>query len=163
MVVYLALGSNLGDRETNLKSALLGLEVRGVQIRRRASLYLTEPRDVLDQPWFLNTVVQADTSLLPEALLAVCLDVEEENLRQRAADKGPRTIDIDIIFYGTHIIQKPGLVVPHPRFSNRRFVLGPLAEIAGEFVDPVSGKTIRQLLEASTDIGEVRRLESRSF
>src|SRR5262249_20265547 len=113
MVVYLALGSNLGDREANLKSAARGLEIRGVHIRRRASLYLTEPRDVLNQPWFLNTVVEADTSLLPEALLAVCLDVEEENQRQRSTDKGPRTVDIDIIFYGTQIIQKPGLVVPH--------------------------------------------------
>ena len=163
MIVYLALGSNLGDCEANLRSAMQGLSVRGVEIRRCASLYLTEPRDVVDQPWFLNTVIEANTSLLPEALLTACLAVEEENLRLRSSNKGPRTVDIDIIFYGTEIIRRPGLVVPHPRFSNRRFVLDPLAEIASEFVDPVSGKSIRQLLDASTDSGEVRRLGSLLF
>ena len=163
MIVYLALGSNLGDCEANLRSAMQGLSVRGVEIRRCASLYLTEPRDVVDQPWFLNTVIEANTSLLPEALLTACLAVEEENLRLRSSNKGPRTVDIDIIFYGTEIIRRPGLVVPHPRFSNRRFVLDPLAEVAPEFVDPVSGKSIRQLLDASTDAGEVRRLGSLLF
>ena len=158
MIVYLALGSNLGDREQYLRSAVDGLSRREVHIVRAASIYSTEPREVRDQPWFLNTAIEGNTSLSPEALLQTCLAIEEENHRKRDMDKGPRTLDIDIIFYGNEIIRTPDLSIPHPHFSDRRFVLEPLAEIAPEFVDPVSGKTIRQLLAATPDKAEVRRL-----
>ena len=151
MIIFLALGSNLGDREEHLRSAVRGLQKRGIEIVRCASIYSTEPREVLDQPWFLNTVLEANTTLRPEELLHACLEVEKENFRERNTSKGPRTVDIDILFYGNELVQKPGLTIPHPNFSSRRFVLAPLAEIAPDFVDPGSGKTIRQLLDACSD------------
>ena len=157
MRIYLALGSNLGDRESFLRAAVAGLSSSGVEVLKCASIYSTAPRDVLDQPWFLNTVVEANTSVEAEGLLENCLAIEKENLRKRNTGKGPRTLDIDIIFYGNEIIRKPGLVVPHPQFAVRRFVLEPLAEIAGDFVDPVSRKTIRELLAATPDTTEVCR------
>ncbi len=155
MRVYLALGSNLGDREKYLRAAVIGLAGRGVRMSRSASLYSTEPRDVLDQPWFLNTVIEGDTLLAPEELLNACLQVEQDNLRVRGARKGPRTLDIDIIFYGSEVIRKPGLMIPHPLFAARRFVLAPLAEIAAGVIDPRTGKTIQELLEACADASAV--------
>jgi 2-amino-4-hydroxy-6-hydroxymethyldihydropteridine diphosphokinase len=156
--VYLALGSNLGDREEHLRSAIRGLAKRGMDIIRCASVYSTEPREVLDQPWFLNTVLEVRTDLTPDELLRTCLEVEKENHRTRDTNKGPRTLDIDILFYGNEVIRKPGLSIPHPAFSGRRFVLAPLAEIAPDFVDPTSGKTVGQLLEACTDAATVTRV-----
>src|SRR5262245_37669707 len=128
--VYLALGSNLGDRAAYLRAAIRGLAERSVNIVRCASVYSTEPRDVIDQPWFLNTAVEADTTLEPAELLAVCLQIERENDRTRAAVKGPRTLDIDILFYGHDVMRRAELTIPHPSLSSRRFVLAPLAEIA---------------------------------
>jgi 2-amino-4-hydroxy-6-hydroxymethyldihydropteridine diphosphokinase len=157
MRIYLALGSNLGDREGYLRSGIHGLATRGVQPLRSASVYTTEPREVLQQPWFLNTVIEGDTALSAEALLGVCLAVEQENLRTRDTSKGPRTLDIDIIFYGSEIIRETGLTVPHPEFANRRFVLAPLAEIAPQFRDPVSRKTVRDLLESCPDHAVVQQ------
>ena len=162
MRVYIALGSNLGNREEYLRAAVRGLSERQVDITGTASVYSTAPRDVLDQPRFLNTAIEADTTLSPQELLAACLDIEKKNNRVRAAaigtrsiNKGPRTLDIDIIFYGAEIIRTPDLTIPHPRFALRRFVLVPLAEIAPNFVDPVSGKTIAELLAHCPDEGEV--------
>lgn len=156
VIAYLALGSNLGDRQAYLESAIHSLSRHGVLVLRSASVYLTEPHEVLDQPWFLNTVVEANTSLGPEQLLEACLAVEQENSRKRSGMKDARTLDIDIIFYGDTVLKKPGLAIPHPAFRSRRFVLEPLAEIAPDFVDPVSSKTVRQLLEAASDPTEVR-------
>ncbi len=158
MLVYLALGSNLGERELHLKSAISGLCSHDVKIIRCASIYSTEPKEVLSQPWFLNTAVEGNTSLDPAALLRACIAVEETNSRKRTISKGPRTLDIDIIFYGNEIVRKPGLVIPHPHFFKRRFVLEPLAEIAADFVDPRSHKTVRQLLEDTPDVAQVHRI-----
>src|SRR5262249_19073007 len=136
--VYLALGSNLGDREKYLDAGIHGLASHGIEIVRCASIYSTEPREVLDQPWFLNTALEATTYLTPNELLRLCLDVERENHRVRDSHKGPRTLDIDIIFYGNKIIREPHLTIPHPGLFSRRFVLAPLAEIAADFLDPVT-------------------------
>ncbi|MBI4475318.1 MAG: 2-amino-4-hydroxy-6-hydroxymethyldihydropteridine diphosphokinase [Acidobacteria bacterium] len=157
MRIYLALGSNLGDRESYLRAGLAGLAKRGIQILRCASVYSAEPKDVLDQPWFLNTVILGSTTLSPRELLHACLDVEAESGRRRNGTKGPRTLDIDIIFYDSLIVNENGIAVPHPRFAERRFVLVPLAELSPDFVDPISGKTIRNLLLMSTDAAEVQR------
>ena len=156
MRVYLALGSNLGDRRGYLESAVYSLSRHGVEVRRSASVYLTEPHDLPGQPWFLNTVLEASTSLNPEELLQACLNVEEEHLRTRTDIKTSRTLDIDILFYGDMVLRKTGLIIPHPSFASRRFVLEPLAEIAPDFIDPVSGKAIRVLLREAGDSTEVR-------
>ena len=164
MIVYLALGSNIGDREAHLRAAIRALPAHRIDILRCASVYSTAPREVLDQPWFLNTVVQADTSLSPGDLLAACLDIERENHRTRDHPKGPRTLDIDIVFYGREIVRKPGLNIPHPSFSARRFVLAPLAEIAPDFPDPLTGETIRQVLARCADKATVTRVsDARAF
>jgi 2-amino-4-hydroxy-6-hydroxymethyldihydropteridine diphosphokinase len=158
MRVYIALGSNLGSREEYLRSGIRGLVHRRVDVTRTAALYSTAPRDVLDQPWFLNTAIEADTHLSPAELLSTCLEIEKENDRIRGATavKGPRTLDLDIIFYGSEIVRGPTLTIPHPSFSVRRFVLVPLAEIASGFIDPISGQTIADLLEHCPDHAEVR-------
>jgi 2-amino-4-hydroxy-6-hydroxymethyldihydropteridine diphosphokinase len=154
VIVYLALGSNLGDRRSYLEAGIAGLERRDVQVLRSASVYSTEPRDLIG-PWFLNTVVEANTILAPEQLLEACLAVERENSRKRTGVKASRTLDVDIILYGGLTVSGPGLSIPHPAFRNRRFVLEPLAEIVPDFVDPATGKTIRELLDAVTDAGQV--------
>jgi 2-amino-4-hydroxy-6-hydroxymethyldihydropteridine diphosphokinase len=160
MIVYLALGSNLGDRQAYLASAIDGLSRRGVQIVRTASLYSTEPHHMPGQPWFLNTVAEANTSLPPGQLLEICLAVEENNFRKRTGKNESRTLDIDIVFYGDTILKEPGLSIPHPQFQTRRFVLAPLAEIAPDFIDPVSGKTVRELLENVNDSAAIHRFGS---
>ena len=156
MIVYLALGSNLGDRQAYLLSGIDGLSRQGVQITRSASLYSTEPQNMAGLPWFLNTVVEANTLLSAQQLLETCLAVEAKNFRRRTGKKESRTLDIDIIFYGDRVVNKAGLSIPHPEFRNRRFVLEPLAEIAPDFVDPVSGKTVRELAECVNDPGAVQ-------
>lgn len=151
MDIYLGLGSNLGDRESQLRAALTSLNNNGVRVVRSASVYLTEPRDYADQPWFLNTVVQADTELEPQDLLQRCLRIEREAGRNRTTPNGPRTLDIDIVFYADRVIDLPGLTIPHPRYAGRRFVLEPLAEIAPNLIDPKRGVRVRDLLEQSSD------------
>jgi 2-amino-4-hydroxy-6-hydroxymethyldihydropteridine diphosphokinase len=130
---------------------------RGIHIVRCASIYETEPHGVKDQPWFLNTAVEIETDLDPLPLLDVCLTIEQDHGRVRDHTGGPRTLDLDIIFHENRIIRLPNLSVPHPRFAIRRFVLVPLAEIAAAFVDPVSGKTIAELLDVTPDATRVDR------
>jgi 2-amino-4-hydroxy-6-hydroxymethyldihydropteridine diphosphokinase len=156
MIVYLGLGSNLGDRESHLRSAIRTLRPRGLTFKRCASLYWTEPRDIPDQPWFLNTVVEAGTDLDPVALLQECLRAEQNAGRVRHLSKGPRTLDIDILLCGSQVIQTPELVVPHPRLSERRFVLVPLVELEPELQDPLTKTSVKSLLESCADPGVVR-------
>ena len=146
--VYLGIGSNVGDREANLREALERLEAAGIRVARRSSIYETEPRDLRDQPWFLNAVVEVETDLFPLQLFAHIQNVEREMGRRRLTPKGPRNIDIDILFYGRSVIDTADLQVPHPRIAQRRFVLEPFSEIASEFRHPVSGKTAREMLAA---------------
>lgn len=147
--IYLSLGSNLGDREGNLRQAIALLDAPGLRILRVSSLYETEPMEVRDQPWFLNLVVEAETGLFPKLLLARIRKIELELGRKRVRPKGPRTIDIDILLYGESVIDAAELIVPHPRLTERRFVLEPLAELVPDLRHPVNRRTIRELLAAT--------------
>ena len=147
--VYLSLGSNLGDRDAHLAAAIEPLEAAGIQIKRRSSIYETEPQDRREQPWFLNMVLEVETDLLPLEVLARIQKIEMELGRKRDVPQGPRTIDIDILFYGSSVITTPELEIPHPSMAARRFVLEPLAELAPNLRHPMLGKTIRELLPAT--------------
>jgi len=130
---YIALGSNLGDREQTLQDAVEALRAEaGVEVAAVSSLIETEPVGFLDQPRFVNGVVALDTTLPPAVLLALLLDVERRfgRTREGVPAQGPRTLDLDLLLYGDEVIDEPGLQVPHPRMHERPFVLGPLAEIA---------------------------------
>lgn len=127
--VYLALGANLGDRRANLEEAIRRLTDAGVVVARRSEVHETEPQYVLDQPKFLNMAVEAATALSPWELLAVIKRTEKEMGRVKVVDKGPRIIDIDILLYEGMLLEEPRLTIPHPRMSEREFVLVPLAEL----------------------------------
>ena len=157
-IVYLGLGSNLGDREATLETALRALESPHLHIRRVSPVYETEPMDVPGQQWFLNMVAEAETDLFPLQLLRRTAAVEAELGRRRSVPKGPRTIDIDILLFGNSVVTMPDLEIPHPRFRDRRFVLAPLADLAPELRDPVTRKTVRELL-AELRGQAVRKLE----
>ena len=157
---FLALGSNVGDREANLRTAVTLLQDDEIRVRRGSSLYETAPQELLDQPSFLNAVLEVETSLFPMQLLARVREIERKMGRRRVTPKGPRNIDIDILFYGRNVIATAELEVPHPRIAQRRFVLEPLAEIAPDFRHHLTGKTAREML-AKLEPQGVRRLEAR--
>jgi 2-amino-4-hydroxy-6-hydroxymethyldihydropteridine diphosphokinase len=155
--VFLGLGSNLGDRAAAIDAALLELGQRGFETLRRSATWLTEPVGGPPQGWFLNAAVAGETQLSPEALLAACLETERALGRVRTVRDGPRTIDVDLLLYGERRLEQPGLVVPHPRLHERRFVLAPLAEIAPELVHPALQATIGELLARCPDTSHVER------
>jgi 2-amino-4-hydroxy-6-hydroxymethyldihydropteridine diphosphokinase len=145
--VYLALGSNLGDRRHNLEAALQALPPE-VTVTAVSQLYETAPAYVLDQPAFLNLVVEAETALSPTELLAHLQRIEKGLGRERTLRYGPRLIDLDILFYEAQVLDLPGLTIPHPRLHERSFVLRPLADIARDFIHPILKRPIRALLAA---------------
>jgi 2-amino-4-hydroxy-6-hydroxymethyldihydropteridine diphosphokinase len=146
-IVYLSLGSNLGDRVHNLNTAIERLETLG-RVLTVSSFYETEPVGYADQPWFLNCAAKLDTEKMPKQLLSGILDLEQRMGRRRIQKNGPRMIDIDILLFGHAIIDTAKLIVPHPAMHQRRFVLEPLAEIAPDLRHPVFKTTIRELREA---------------
>lgn len=155
-LAYLGLGSNVGDKRQNLRRARERLQTESVRIVRTSSLYKTSPVEYLEQDWFLNQVLAVETLFDAFQLLAHCLRVENEGGRARTIPKGPRTIDIDLLFYNQAIIRQADLVVPHPRAAERKFVLQPMAEIAPDYVHPVLQKSIQQLLaERDSDVAKV--------
>jgi 2-amino-4-hydroxy-6-hydroxymethyldihydropteridine diphosphokinase len=155
-VVYLSLGSNVGARDQNLNAAIAALPGAGVQVLRGSSFYETEPVDYLDQAWFLNCVVEGKTELPPLDLLRGLRAIEARMGSKKSIAKGPRLIDIDILLYGQETMDASELQVPHPRMTQRRFVLAPLAEIAPELRHPSWSGTVQELLAETPDKSEVR-------
>jgi 2-amino-4-hydroxy-6-hydroxymethyldihydropteridine diphosphokinase len=150
--LYLALGSNIGDRAANLEAAIAALnpEVRTVE---RSPIYITPPWGYTDQADFLNMVIRADTDLAPDELLRFLKVLEKELGRTPNFKNGPRVIDLDIIFYDDLNLAAPNLNIPHPHMAERAFVLVPLAAMAPELRHPVTGRTMRELAEAIDQSG----------
>jgi 2-amino-4-hydroxy-6-hydroxymethyldihydropteridine diphosphokinase len=145
-IAYLGLGSNLGEREALLRSALDALQAPELRLRRVSSLYETEPMGLREQAWFLNLVAEFESDLFPRQLLRRCQRVERQLGRKRIVVNGPRTIDIDVLLFGNSVIGTGDLEVPHPRFRERRFVLAPLAELNAGLRDPLTGQSVAELL-----------------
>ena len=144
-MVYLSLGSNVGDREENLRAAIARLSPLG-ELVAVSSFYETEPMEFRAQPWFLNCAVALKTVLLPQQFLSRMLKIEQEMGRRRTRLKGPRTIDIDLLLFGNSVVHTPRLAVPHPALHQRRFVLEPLAELVPDLRHPWTRQTIREML-----------------
>ena len=147
---YLGLGSNVGDREENLRAAIERLRAV-VQVLRISPVYETDPVEFTEQRRFLNLVVEAETELFPMQLLTRTARVERELGRVRTVAKGPRTIDIDILLYGKTAVRSGRLEIPHPRMAERRFVLAPLADLAPDLRHPVNRRTVREMLDAAPE------------
>jgi 2-amino-4-hydroxy-6-hydroxymethyldihydropteridine diphosphokinase len=155
--VFLGLGTNLGDREANLRGALAALSKR-VDIQRVSSVYQSEPVGFLDQPDFWNIVVSAETQLEPHALLDALLDVERELGRERSFRNAPRLIDIDLLLYGEDVVSTDRVQIPHPRMGERAFVLLPLVELEPALRDPATGASYADRL-AEGGLERIERVE----
>ena len=155
--VYLALGSNIGDREQNLCEAIRLLGTANIRITKISSTYETEPVDYLEQPWFLNAVLEAQTAVPPTQLLGIVRAIESQMGSKKPFAKGPRLIDLDILLYDHETIATPDLQVPHPRMLQRNFVLVPLAEIAPTLRHSSWPATAAELLSRSPDPSIVRK------
>lgn len=159
--VFVGLGSNMGDRLGFLQKAVKALEdAPGLTLRSVSSVYETEPVGKKDQPQFLNAVVELSCSMAARECLAKLKETEHTIGRTPSERWGPREIDLDLLYFHDTIIDGPHLAVPHPGVAQRRFVLEPLAEIAADFIDPVRGRSIRELLESCTDVSSVVKTQS---
>jgi len=156
--VYLLLGSNLGDRLQIMRAArkLIGMEIG--HIVSASSIYETAPWGVLDQPSFLNQVLEVATEMTPEEVLRIILDIEHELGRIRYERWGARVIDIDILYFESLVVDTARLTIPHPRLHERRFTLAPLSEVAPNFIHPILNKNSEQLLAECIDTSEVKLL-----
>ncbi|HEX2996125.1 MAG TPA: 2-amino-4-hydroxy-6-hydroxymethyldihydropteridine diphosphokinase [Anaerolineales bacterium] len=151
-IVYLALGSNLGDRLANLKEAIASLTPQ-MDVKAKSPVYETPPWGVTDQPKFLNQVIRVKTYLQPEPLLKHLKRLEVALGRKESIPNGPRLIDLDILFYDDLVMYSAALTIPHPRLQERAFVLVPLMELDPELVHPVNRKTVREMLAACSSEG----------
>ncbi|MTI83302.1 MAG: 2-amino-4-hydroxy-6-hydroxymethyldihydropteridine diphosphokinase [Firmicutes bacterium] len=157
-IAFLGLGSNMGDKEGNIKKALEMLkDESGIDIERVAPFYRTAPVGYTQQDWFLNTVAQIQTTLKPDNLLAQILWTEDFLGRKRQIRWGPRVVDLDILMYGLHVIREPGLEVPHPRMLERAFVMVPLADLAPDLLLP-GGKTAEEIAKELKGLQEIELL-----
>ena len=158
--IYLSLGSNVGDRVSQIRKACELLPTTGVKIRRASSFYRTEPVDFAPQRWFVNCVIEAKTDLMPLQLLKALQSLERRLGRRPGISKGPRPIDIDILLYENVVVRSSALTIPHERLAERRFVLVPLGELAARVRHPVTQRTVLEMLHETTDISHVIRLKS---
>jgi 2-amino-4-hydroxy-6-hydroxymethyldihydropteridine diphosphokinase len=158
-LVYLSLGSNVGDREAHLRDALARLGAAG-RVIAVSSFYETEPVEFTHQPWFLNCAVALETGQTPQQLMTALLAIEEEMGRRRVQKKGPRSIDIDILMFDDMVMDLKELTIPHPAMQDRRFVLEPLAKIAPDVAHPVFKKTISELRDALEAGQAVRKIKT---
>jgi 2-amino-4-hydroxy-6-hydroxymethyldihydropteridine diphosphokinase len=161
--VYLSFGSNLGSPVENIKKALAALPGVGIEIRRVSSFYRTEPVEFRQQPWFTNCVAEVKTDLMPLQLLETLQRVERLLGRRRAINKGPRTIDIDILLYENVIVQSGTLKIPHEGLERRKFVLAPLGELAADLRHPITQRTVLEMLNDAPDRSQVIRLRAESW
>lgn len=152
---YLLIGGNIGDRLGFMAAAKEKMKQKGIEVTKQSSIYETAAWGITDQPSFLNQVLEIATSLTPEKLLIELLSIEQELGRIRAEKNGARTIDIDILYFESQIIQTPGLSIPHERIPIRRFVLVPLKELIPNFIDPKTNKSIVEMLNDCPDTLEV--------
>lgn len=157
-LIYLSLGSNLGDRFANLRLAIARLQEH-FTVTAVSPVYATEPWGDSDQPPFLNACVGAITTASPHVTLQLIKSIETEMGRRPSRRWGPRLIDIDILFYDRVILHDPGLTIPHPRIAERVFVLAPLADIIPDFQHPESGQTVQEMLDAIGPGGAERMVE----
>ncbi len=155
---YLLIGGNEGDRLLHMQQARANIELICGAVEQVSSLYITAAWGKTDQADFLNQALLINTGMDPHTLLISILSIEEKMGRKRTVKNAPRIIDIDILFYNRLVMADPGLIIPHPRIPERRFVLEPLAEIAPGFIHPESGKTILQLLRECTDTLAVKKM-----
>ena len=158
-LVFLSLGSNVGDREANLRDAQKRLGAVG-RVTAVSSFYETEPVEFTEQPWFLNCAVALETAQTPQQLMTSILNIEEAMGRRRVQKKGPRSIDIDILLFGDAVLDSPEVTIPHPAMHERRFVLEPLAEIAPEVRHGVLDQTILELRDALPFGQTLRKLKT---
>jgi len=146
-IVYISIGSNLGDREENCRKTISLLKEKGIAVKKQSSVHETEPWGVKDQPKFINRAIEVEIDKEPEELLGILKEIEKEIGRTETTKWGPRVIDLDIIFYDDLILKSQDLEIPHPLLHEREFVLEPLCEIAPDKKHPVTGKTVKEMIK----------------